>query len=103
MNNYELTVIVRNNEAVETNKQAVKEILAKHGAVITEENHWGLRRLAYLIDGEKQAFYMFMNVDCPPAEVVKVVAEFKLNPDILRPLFVRIEKRPHKEPVWQLT
>lgn len=93
MNNYELTVIVRNNDAVETNKQSVKDILVKHGAVITEENHWGLRRLAYLIDREKQAYYMFMHVDCSPAAVVKIVAELKLNSDILRPFFVKIEKK----------
>ncbi len=87
MNNYELTVIVRNRD-VESHKEKVKEILTKNGAIITKEDHWGQRKLAYEIDREKEAFYMYMLVDADPASIDKIQKEFGLNADILRYLFV---------------
>lgn len=88
MNNYELTVIVRNRET-ESLKEKVKEILQKHGAIITKEDHWGIKKLAYEISKEREGYYMFMLVDAAPEEVDRIQKEFGLNADILRYLFVR--------------
>ena len=88
MNHYELTVIVRNRET-ESHKEKVKEILQKHGAVITKEDHWGIKKLAYEISKEREGYYMFMLVDADTQEVDKIQKEFGLNADILRYLFVR--------------
>ena len=91
MNNYELTVILRhkNSEAL---KEKVKEILAKFNVTITEEAHWGTQRLAYEIDGEREGFYFFAYVQTSPDMVEKATAELKLNQDILRIMFVKIQK-----------
>lgn len=88
MNNYELTVIVRNRDT-ESHKEKVMEILKKHGAVVTKEDHWGIKKLAYEISKEREGFYMFMLVDAPPEAVDKIQKEFGLNADILRYLFVK--------------
>jgi len=88
MNHYELTVIVRNRET-ESLKEKVKEIIQKHGAVITKEDHWGIKKLAYEISKEREGYYMFMLVDAPSDAVDKIQKEFGLNADILRYLFVR--------------
>ena len=88
MNHYELTVIVRNRET-ESHKEKVKEILQKHGAVITKEDHWGIKKLAYEISKDREGYYMFMLVDADTQEVDKIQKEFGLNADILRYLFVR--------------
>jgi len=88
MNHYELTVIVRNRET-ESHKEKVKEVLQKHGAVITKEDHWGIKKLAYEISKEREGYYMFMLVDADTQEVDKIQKEFGLNADILRYLFVR--------------
>lgn len=92
MNNYELTVIVRNRD-VETHKDKVKEILQKNGVTITKEDHWGIRKLAYEIDREREGFYMYMLIDSAPATLDKIKHEFGLNADILRYLFVKLEKK----------
>ena len=91
MNNYELTVILRvkNSESL---KEKVKEILAKFNVTITEEAHWGSKRLAYEIDGEREGFYFFAYVQSSPDTVEKVTTELKLNQDILRTMFVKIKK-----------
>lgn len=92
MKNYELTVIVRNRDT-ESLKEKVKEILQKHGAIITKEDHWGIKRLAYEISKEREGYYMFMLVDVTPDAVDKIQKEFGLNADILRYLFVRPEDK----------
>jgi small subunit ribosomal protein S6 len=92
MNNYELTVIVRNRET-ESLKEKVKGILQKHGAAITKEDHWGIRKLAYEIQKEREGYYMFMHVDAASDAVDKIQKEFGLNADILRYLFVRPEDK----------
>ena len=91
MNNYELTVIVKNRDT-ESLKEKVKGILQKHGAAITKEDHWGIRKLAYEIQREKEGYYMFMFVDAAPDAVDKIQKEFGLNADILRYLFVKPEE-----------
>jgi small subunit ribosomal protein S6 len=92
MNHYELTVIVRNRDT-ETLKEKVKGVLQKHGAVITKEDHWGMRKLAYEIQREKEGFYMFMLVDAASDAVDRIQKELGLNADILRYLFVRPEDK----------
>lgn len=89
MNKYELTVIVRNRET-ESIKEKVKEILQKNGASITLEDHWGIKKLAYEIDKEREAFYMFMNIEANPSTINSIEREFGLNSDILRHLFVKL-------------
>ncbi|HOK03503.1 MAG TPA: 30S ribosomal protein S6 [Spirochaetota bacterium] len=91
MKNYELTVIVRNRD-VENRKQEVKDILAKHGVIITKEDHWGQRRLAYEIDREKEAYYMYMLLQAQPEAIDKINQEFRINANILRYLFVLLEE-----------
>jgi small subunit ribosomal protein S6 len=91
MNHYELTVIVRNRET-ESHKEKVKEVLQKHGAIITKEDHWGIKKLAYEISKEREGYYMFMLVDAKTDEVDKIQKELGLNADILRYLFIRPEE-----------
>ena len=92
MKNYELTVIVRNRD-VESLKEKVKEILVKNGVNITKEDHWELRKLAYEIDREREAYYMFMLIEAEPASIDKIRKEFGLNADILRDLFVVLSNK----------
>jgi small subunit ribosomal protein S6 len=91
VNNYELTVILRTKNS-ESLKEKVKEILTKFNVTITEEAHWGSKRLAYEIDGEKEGFYFFAYVQTSPNMVEKVTADLKRNQDILRIMFVKIQK-----------
>jgi small subunit ribosomal protein S6 len=87
MKNYELTVIVRTDKQEEAIKE-YKEILAKHGANIVSENNWGQKRLAYMIDGVREGYYLFANLEADPQVVKKISADFGLNNKFLRYMFV---------------
>ena len=61
MNNYELTVILRNKD-LDTLKDKVKSILEKNKVNITLDEPKGNKRLAYQIDGEKEAYYLYVKL-----------------------------------------
>ncbi len=92
MYSYELTVIMRNRD-LDALKTKVRDILQKHGAVITEDAPWGSKRMAYEIEGERDGYYDFFRLDAPGNAVQKIIAEFRLNADILRYMFVKVEKK----------
>jgi small subunit ribosomal protein S6 len=87
MKNYELTVILRNKDA-DSLRQKVLDILSKQKVTISNEDSWGNKKLAYEIQGEKEGFYILFNLEASPDSISKIISEFKLNPDILRYLFV---------------
>ncbi len=96
MNNYELTIILRVSDALESLKAAVMDILQKYGVVIQSEDEWGMRKLAYLIDKESEAYYKFLNISLSPDSVQKIIKDFRLNTNILRYLFVKKIEKPKK-------
>jgi small subunit ribosomal protein S6 len=90
---HELVVIVRVSETVEASKDKIKEILQKYGVTIVSENPWGVKRLAYEIMGERDGYYLLLNIEAPSEAIQKVTNEFRLNSDMLRHLFIKIEKK----------
>lgn len=92
MNNYELTLILRVGDTLESLKTTTKDLLKKHGIEIQSEEEWGNRKLAYEIDREREGYYLFLNVQAPPASIQETISDFRLNNDILRYLFVKMKK-----------
>jgi len=90
MNTYELTVILRKDD-VEGLSTKVKDSLQKHDVSIVKQDDWGIKRLAYEISNEREAYYMFMIVESDPAAIDKILADFRLDANILRYLFVKIK------------
>jgi len=85
---YELTVILRSGAKTEETKNSVKEILSKRGITIKEDQSWGLKRLAYAIDEQKEGFYMFLIVEADPSSIGLIGADFHVNKEILRHMAV---------------
>lgn len=65
-------------------------ITAGDGKVLKVEN-WGLRTLAYRIKKSRKAHYVLIETDCPPAAVLEMERNLRLNEDVLRYLTVRRE------------
>ncbi|HEY1406735.1 MAG TPA: 30S ribosomal protein S6 [Spirochaetota bacterium] len=88
MRTYELTVILRSGAKTEETKNTVKEILSKHGITIKEDQSWGLKRLAYAIDEEKDGVYMNLLVEAEPSSIGTIAPDFHVNREILRHMAV---------------
>jgi len=92
MKSYELTVILKNVEA-ESLTAKVKEILVKFDVSITKEDVWGLKRLAYPIQDDRDGYYLYFELDINPDTVAKITAEFKLISSIYRYMFIEATKK----------
>jgi small subunit ribosomal protein S6 len=95
MNQYEAVFIltpvlseIQMTEAVEK----FKGILTAEGAVIVNEENWGLRKLAYPIDKKSTGAYRFVEFNAEPAVVDKLEIQFRRDERVLRFLTLRQDK-----------
>ena len=92
---YELTVVFRidpNNQVMKENLAQVKEWVeaADLGKVNkVDEAHWGRRKLAYEIDGQREGYYVIMYADIDPSGLSELEKNLNLSPMVLRYLLVR--------------
>ena len=95
MNHYETVFIltpvlsdVQMKEAVEK----FKTILTEHGAVIVNEENWGLRKLAYPIQKKTTGFYTLLEFDAEPSVIAKLEIQFRRDERVIRFLTFRMDK-----------
>jgi len=95
LNHYETVFIltpvlsdVQMKEAVEK----FKSILTENGATITNEENWGLRKLAYPIQKKSTGFYSLLQFDAESTVVSALETQFRRDERVLRFLSFRLDK-----------
>ena len=95
MNHYETVFIltpvlsdVQMKEAVEK----FEKVVTDNGATIANEELWGLRKLAYLIQKKSTGFYTLVEFDATPDTVKKLETAFRRDERVLRFLVFRKDK-----------
>ena len=92
MRQYELVAVFPPEEEVfRQGKEAVLAELAKQGAVEIKETDMGDRPLAYTIKKKERGHYILFTMGLDPQNVTPAERIFKLNPNLLKYLFVRAE------------
>jgi small subunit ribosomal protein S6 len=66
-------------------------ILKDQGGSVTKREYWGLRNLTYRIKKNRKAHYMLLNIEAPPAAVLEMERNMRINEDVLRHLTVRVD------------
>lgn len=90
---YELSVVIR----VDPNEQVIRDsvnevqgwVEADGMGEVKKADHWGRRRLAYEVDGQREGYYVIMNVDIDTEHLPEVERNLKLSSTVLRYLLVR--------------
>ena len=95
MKEYELTVLIHPDlEAdLETPLQKVRDIITTAGGTITSEDNWGKKKLAYKIDKQDFAVYVYMEVSLPAAAPLKISNTFNITDEVLRYLLVTVNEK----------
>ena len=95
LNHYETVFIltpvlsdVQMKEAVEK----FKAVLTESGATITNEENWGLRKLAYPIQKKSTGFYSLLQFDAEPSVIANLELQFRRDERVLRFLSFRLDK-----------
>ena len=95
MNQYETVFILTPVLSDEQMKEAVKkyeDYLAKAGAEIVHEEHWGMRKLAYPIQKKSTGFYQLIEYKAEGDVIANVETELKRDERVLRFLTVKLDK-----------
>ena len=95
MNQYETVFILTPVLSEDQMKEAVKKYedhLAKAGAEIVHEEHWGMRKLAYPIQKKSTGFYHLIEFKAEGDVIANVETELKRDERVLRFLTVKLDK-----------
>jgi small subunit ribosomal protein S6 len=93
MRRYELTVIFPLEEDQHrAGRELVLSDLAANGVEIEKTDETGDRDLAYEIKKRRRAKYVLFTLKADPAKIAVLDRIFKLNANILKYLFVRVEE-----------
>ncbi len=92
MRQYELVAVFPSEEELfRQGKEAVAAELAKQGAGEVKETDMGDRQLAYTIKKRDRGHYILFTMQLDPQKVTPAERTFKLNPNLLKYLFVKAE------------
>jgi small subunit ribosomal protein S6 len=69
-----------------------KKILIDGGATVVKDEPWGKRRLAFPILRKREAYYVYWQVEAPPAAVAEAERRMGLSDQVLRHLAVRVDE-----------
>ena len=94
MKKYELmTIYPIEDEKFKDGSEKVKAVLAQFGATIEKEESYGERDLAYEIKKIKRGKFVLFTVKANPAKIVEINTQFRLNDNLLKSLFVKLNDK----------
>jgi len=94
LSNYELTFVLRpaDEAALTAAQDRIAAQVQNAGGEIAARHDWGRRRLAYPIQKNKDGYYTTLYASMPGSAVRGIERALKLNDQVLRYLFVRVEQ-----------
>ena len=94
MKKYELMAIFPlEDEKSKKGAEDVKGTLTKFGAEIEEEKPFGDRDLTYEIKKQKRGRFVLFTMKINPSKITEIDKEFKINMNLLKYQFVRIDEK----------
>lgn len=98
MKEYELTVLIHPDlEAdIEAPLTKVRDIIKNAGGEIVSEDNWGKKKLAYKINKEDFAVYVYFDVKLPAEAPLKISNTFNITDEVLRYLLVTVDEKGRK-------
>ncbi len=95
MKEYELTVLI--HPGLETDLEAplekVRKLVKDNGGTIVKEDNQGKKRLAYRINNEDFAIYVYMDVELPAEAPLKISNVLNITDDVIRYLLVKVDAK----------
>jgi small subunit ribosomal protein S6 len=92
---YELVVLLHPDLEIDLEKPLtkVRQIIKDNKGEIVKEDSWGKRKLAYRINGEDFAMYVYLEVSLPAATVKKLQSTLNITDEVLRYLLTAVDPK----------
>lgn len=90
---YEIAVLYHPSLEVDLSKaeERVKKIISSNGGKLKSNDNWGKRKLAYPIDKQQYAIYVFYTVEVPTDNVKKIESTLNITDEVIRFLITRVD------------
>jgi len=95
VNHYETAFILTPVLSEPQMKEAVdkfEKLLVDNGATISNREEWGLKRLAYPIQGKTTGFYALLQFDAEPTVIATLETAYRRDEKVVRFLTFRLDK-----------
>ena len=95
LNHYEAAFVLTPVLSEPQMKEAVdkfEKLLVENGGSILNREEWGLKKLAYPIQGKTTGFYALLQFDVEPELIAKLETAFRRDERVLRFLTTRLDK-----------
>ena len=95
LNHYEAAFVLTPVLSEPQMKEAVdkfENLLVENGGTILNREEWGLKKLAYPIQGKTTGFYALLQFDVEPEMIAKLETSFRRDERVLRFLTTRLDK-----------
>lgn len=98
MKEYELTVLINPDLEIDLDAplSRVRDLVKNAGGEILTEQNDGKKRLAYKINNQDFAIYVYMDVKLPAEAPLKISNTLNITDEILRYLLVKVDEKARK-------
>jgi len=95
MQHYELTVLVKPDleSEIDATINTIKKLVTDNGGDVTTVDNWGKKKLAYKIEKEEFAVYIFAEVELPASAPKKISDVLNISDYTLRYLLVKVDEK----------
>jgi small subunit ribosomal protein S6 len=95
MKEYELTVLIHPDlEAdLDTPLNKVRDLVKNSGGEVVKEDNWGKKKLAYKIEKQEFAVFVYMDVKLPADAPLKISNTLNITDEVIRYLLVKVDEK----------
>ena len=92
---YELVILLHPDLEIDLEKPLakVRQIIVDNQGDIKKEDNWGKRKLAYSVNKEDFAVYVYMEVSLPAETVKKLQSTLNITDEVLRYLLTAVDPK----------
>ena len=91
--NHELTVLIREDADKDEAIEKLKTLIENKGGMIVKTEDNGVKRLAYAIQGQEKARYIYFDIILPQDKASDLSSVLNINDTVLRYLLLRTDPR----------
>ena len=94
MRPYEMMILLvpgMSREEIDSELETVHGWIENQDGEITKVDHWGRRRMAYLIDDQRDAYYVVYQLNMPTQAPIEIERNLRLKENVLRYLITRTD------------
>ena len=92
---YEHVYLARQDVSAQQVEDLTKQfttVIEGLGGKVTKNEYWGVKSLNFRINKNRKAHFTLLNLDAPPAAIMEIERQERINEDVLRYLTVRVDE-----------